>query len=146
MRTDALSPRKTLVHLFYKSLWDHADKSLIPSIFHEDFTFRGSLGPVLRGHAEFAGYVDFVTGALADYTSDILALVEEGDVVMGRLRFHGRHCGELFGFSPTGRHVAWHGAPTFTFEGGLVRDLWVLGDVHGLIGQLQENAAAAADA
>jgi hypothetical protein len=36
--------------MFYKLLWDHADKSLIPTIFHPDFTFRGSLGPTLVGY------------------------------------------------------------------------------------------------
>ena len=39
-----------------------------------------------------------------------------------------------------GKHVAWAGAPFFTFEGDRVRDLWVLGDVHGLIDQLRANA------
>jgi hypothetical protein len=27
--------------------------------------------------------------------------------------------------------------PIFTFEGGKVRDLYVLGDIHGLIGRLK---------
>ena len=43
----ALSPQKEVVRVFYKELWDRADKSLIPRIFHDDFTFRGSLGPAL---------------------------------------------------------------------------------------------------
>ncbi|MGL4439825.1 MAG: ester cyclase [Bosea sp. (in: a-proteobacteria)] len=131
-----LSPHKQVVHRFYKEMWDHADKSLIPSIFHERFTFRGSLGPVLVGHGEFAGYVDLVTDALGDYTSDILDLIEEADKVSGKLRFHGVHRAALFGYPATGRHVAWLGAPIFTFEGTKVRDLWVLGDIHGLIAQL----------
>lgn len=134
-----LSPQKELVRIFYKEMWDHADKSLIPRIFHEDFTFRGSLGPVLRGHREFAGYVDWVTGALGTYTSDILAMVEEGNRVFGRLRFHGFHRREMFGVPPSGRHVWWHGAPAFTFEDGLVRDLFVLGDIHGLIERLKQG-------
>ena len=92
---------------------------------------------MLVGHDEFAGYVDFVTGALEGYASDILTLVEEGDRVAGRLRFHGRHRREMFGIAPTGRHVWWFGAPVFTFEGDRVRDLWVLGDVHGLIRRLR---------
>jgi hypothetical protein len=50
-----LSPQKEMVRIFYKELWDHADKSLIPSLFHTDFTFRGSLGPTHVGHDEFAG-------------------------------------------------------------------------------------------
>lgn len=132
-----LSARKELVRMFYKDMWDHADKSLIPHIFHENFSFRGSLGPVLVGHDQFAGYVDFVTGALGSYTSDILDLVEEGPKVCGKVRFHGVHQKELFGFAPTGRHVWWHGTPIFTFDGPKVRDLWVLGDIHGLIARLK---------
>jgi predicted ester cyclase len=136
-----MSEQKRLVRLFYEELWDKGRKELIPEIFHEGFAFRGSLGPVLTGHAEFAGYVDRVRDALDRYTSDILVLVEEGPTVAGRLRFHGLHRGELFGFAPTGAHVSWHGAPFFTFEDGKVRELWVLGDVHGLIEQLRANAA-----
>lgn len=135
-----MSHQIAVVTRFYKEMWDHADKSLIPGIFHSDFTFRGSLGPVLVGHAQFAGYVDFVTGVLGSYTSDILALVEQDNRVAGRLRFQGYHRQELFGFAPTGKHVAWAGAPFVTFEGDRVRDLWVLGDVHGLIEQLKANA------
>lgn len=137
-----MSHQTEIVTLFYKGLWDNADKSLIPTIFHEGFTFRGSLGPVLVGHEAFAGYVDFVTGALENYTSDILELVEQDNRVAGRLRFHGLHRAELFGFAPTGKHVAWAGAPFFTFEGDKVRDLWVLGDIHGLVEQLRANQVA----
>jgi predicted ester cyclase len=136
LRNVKLSPQKEIVRIFYKELWDHADKSLIPQIFHADFTFRGSLGPVLVGHEQFGGYVDYITGALGDYTSDVLALVEDGNQVMGKLRFHGIHRKELFGVPPSGRHVWWHGTPLFTFDGSKVRDLWVLGDIHQLIQRL----------
>jgi hypothetical protein len=37
-----LSLQKKMVRVFYKLLRDHADKSLIPTILHPDFTFRGS--------------------------------------------------------------------------------------------------------
>ncbi len=134
------SHRKETVTKFYKDMWDHADVSLIPEIFYPDFTFRGSLGPQLLGYAQFADYVRWVTEALENYTSDILGLIEEGDAVSGRIRFHGIHRGPLFGQAPTGRHVWWYGAPVFTFEGGRVRDLWVLGDIHGLIGRIAEDA------
>jgi len=140
----ALSRQKEVVRVFYKEMWDHANTALVPQIFHPDFTFRGSLGPQLIGHQEFIGYVEFVTQAFGQYTSDILALVEEGPQVFGKLRFHGYHQGELFGVRPTGRHVWWYGTPIFTFDGDLVRDLWVLGDIHGLIQRLHgdpQNAA-----
>ena len=123
--------------MLYKELWDHANKSLIPSIFHGGFTFRGSLGPTLVGHEQFAGYVDQVTGALAQYTTDILVMVEEGNCVSGKMRFHGFHRKELFGIPPSGRHVWWIGMPIFTFEGPKVRDLYVLGDIYSLIARLK---------
>ena len=135
-----LSPQKETVRVFYKELWDRADKSLIPRIFHAGFSFRGSLGPTLVGHEQFAGYVDWVTGAFGSYTSDILALIEEGDRVSGKLRFHGIHRKELFGVAPSGRHVWWIGMPIFTFAGAKVRDLYVLGDIHGLIARLKGDA------
>src|SRR3984957_2372210 len=134
-----LSPQEEMVRVFYKEMWGHADKSLIPAIFHPNFTFRGSLGPTLTGHAQFAGYVDWVTGVLGNYTSDILALIEEGNGVSGKMRFHGIHRQELFGVPPSGRHVWWTGMPNFTFEGVKVRDLYVLGDIHGLIGRLKQG-------
>jgi predicted ester cyclase len=133
----AFSPQKETVRVFYKEMWDHADKTLIPAIFHPGFTFRGSLGPRLVGYDEFAGYVDWVTGALGQYTTDILMLIEEGNRVSGRMRFHGIHRKEMFGVPPSGRHVWWTGMPIFTFEGAKVRDLYVLGDIHGLIEQLK---------
>ena len=133
----ALSPQKETVRAFYEDLWDRADKSLIPKIFYADFTFRGSLGPTLVGHEQFAGYIDMVTGTFGRYTTDILAMIEEGNRVSGLMRFHGFHRKELFGVAPSGRHVWWHGMPIFTFDGAKVRDLFVLGDIHGLIERMK---------
>lgn len=137
----SLTPQKELVRQFYKDMWDHADISLIPKIFHPDFTFRGSLGPLLVGHTQFADYVRWVTGSLESYTSDILDLIEEGCRISGKLRFHGIHRKTLFGREATGRHVWWYGAPIFVFRDGKVQDLWVLGDIHGLIGRLDQSAS-----
>src|SRR5260221_14795489 len=137
-----LTPQKEVVRKFYKDMWDHADIALIPEIFHPEFTLRGLLGPMLVGHARFADYVRWVTDSLEHYTSDILDLVEEGDKVSGKLRFHGIHRKPMFGHEPTGRHVWWFGAPIFTFRNDKVRDLWVLGDIHGLIGQLDPSTAS----
>ncbi len=47
--------QKSVVRKFYDEMWNKADKKRIPEIFMEGFAFRGSLGPVLIGHEEFAG-------------------------------------------------------------------------------------------
>ena len=82
-----LSPQKEVVRKFYKDMWDHADITLIPEIFQPDFTFRGSLGPVLVGYDQFADYVRWVTDSLENYTSDILALDRTGRPGFGQVPF-----------------------------------------------------------
>ncbi|AOO84925.1 hypothetical protein BHK69_29780 (plasmid) [Bosea vaviloviae] len=77
--------------------------------------------------------------SLGNYTSDILVMIEEGHRVSAKLRFHGLHREAMFGHAATGRHVWWNGTPIFTFESRKVRDLWVLGDIQGLIGRITEN-------
>ncbi|MEI9923471.1 MAG: ester cyclase [Bradyrhizobium sp.] len=132
-----LSPQKEVVRKFYKDMWDNADTALIPTIFHHDFTFRGSLGPLLVGHAQFAEYVAWVTQSIGEYTTDILQMVEEDNKVFGQVRFHGIHRRTVFGIEPTNRHIEWKGAPLFTFDGSKVRDLWVLGDIYGLVSRMK---------
>ena len=135
------SPQKEAVRIFYKEMWDHADVSLVPQLFHPKFTFRGSLGPELVGYEQFLGYVDLVTGALDQYTSDILAIAEEGNMVFAKLRFHGIHNAELMGVPPTGQHVWWYGMPIFTFDGTRICDLWVLGDLFNLAARLRGESS-----
>lgn len=130
---------KEQVKKFYKVLWDAHDKDQIPSVLHEDFTFRGSLGQEKRGHAGFAEYVDMVHQALGDYRCVIEELVSESSKVFAKMRFTGIHKGEFLGYPPTQKRVSWRGCALFTFRGDKVADLWVLGDLKSLEQQLVEN-------
>lgn len=138
------SPQKRIVRRFYEEMWNCGDKSLIPDLFVEGFAFRGSLGPKLTGHAEFAGYVDQVLSGLSDYVCDIIEMTEEDDRVCVRLLFHGTHSGTFMGYAATGRRVKWAGSAHFAFDGEKIRDLWVLGDVYGLMEQLEATAGTGA--
>ena len=134
-----MEPRR-LVTRFYDEVWNRPDPSVISQLFHEDCVFRGSLGTERRGHQELADYVREVTGALGDYRCDIEALVVEGEQAFARMRFSGRHTGPFLGFAPTGAEIAWEGAALFDIEDGLIRSLWVLGDLAGLTAQLERQA------
>jgi predicted ester cyclase len=131
---------RTVVESFYADIWNRHDKSTISMLLCADFTFRGSLGQLRNGHSGFASYVDFVHQAIAEFRCDILDLVIEEPKAFARMRFSGTHRGELFGFQPTGKPIEWAGAALFTFSGNRVADLWVLGDVHGLLQLLGQNA------
>lgn len=135
---------KDLVASFYADIWNRGDLSAIPTLLREDFTFRGSLGAERRGHDGFAAYVATVRGALADYRCDVLDLIAEDQRAFARMRFSGRHVGELLGFAPSGRKVEWLGAALFTMgDDGRIGDLWVLGDVAALTAQLAAASATA---
>jgi SnoaL-like protein len=56
-----MTPREA-VHAFYDRIWNRRDKAAIAELLQPDFTFRGSLGPTMTGHAPFAAYVAMVTG------------------------------------------------------------------------------------
>lgn len=131
--------QKQQVTKFYEVLWDAHDRDAMPTVLHEDFTFRGSLGQEKRGHAGFAEYVDMVHAALDDYRCHIEALVEEGDRVFAKMKFTGIHVGEFLGYAPSGKRVSWQGCALFTFDGERIADVWVLGDLKGLETQLENN-------
>ena len=130
---------KNVVGRFYNEVWNRRDKSVIPALLQSDFTFRGSLGRSTIGHSDFADYVDFIHQALDLYQCDILDLLVERNQCFARMRFSGIHSGDFFGFKPTGKRVEWAGAALFTFRDGRVADLWVLGDVNGLLQLLERN-------
>lgn len=131
---------RSVVESFYADIWNRHDKSKIPVLLGEKFTFRGSLGQAKVGHEGFGSYVDFVHAALANYRCEILDLVVEGSKAFARMHFSGIHRGEFFGYQPTGKPVEWLGSALFSFNGEKVADLWVLGDVHGLLQLLERNA------
>lgn len=130
-----------LVRRFYAEIWNRGRLHAIADICHQDMTFRGSLGDVKRGAEGFADYVRFVRDALADYRCEIEEAVTEGNRVFARMRFTGVHQGEFLGYAPTGKRLQWAGAALFTIDDDRITDLWVLGDLHGLVGQLSRNAA-----
>lgn len=127
------------VRKFYGVLWEQHDKSEIPNVLHEAFTFRGSLGQERRGHQGFGEYLDMVHAALANYECIIEDLVCGPEKVFAKMRFTGIHQGEFMGHAPTRKRVSWAGCALFTFDGDKVADLWVLGDLKSLEEQLRAN-------
>jgi steroid delta-isomerase-like uncharacterized protein len=130
---------KEQVRRFYEVLWDAHDKEAMPSILHENFSFRGSLGQKKRGHKGFTEYVDMVHIALGDYKCIIEDLLEEGEKVFAKMSFTGIHRDEFMGYPPSHKRLTWKGCALFTFQGERISDVWVLGDLKSLEVQLKQN-------
>ena len=132
-----IDPREQ-VRRFYEVLWNNHNLEAMPTILHEDLSFRGSLGDKKRGHDGFATYTNNVHNALGDYRCTIEELVSEDERVFAKMKFSGIHRGQFMGYSPTGKRVTWAGAALFTFEDKRIRDIWVLGDLIRLKQQLEK--------
>lgn len=131
-----------LVEEFYGRIWNTGDLLAVSDLLAEDFSFRGSLGPEMRGHEPFREYVRSVRAALADYRCEILACVAEGNHAFAKMRFSGRQVAPFRGFHATGKPVHWLGAALFRFEERAIAELWVLGDLAGLDAVLKANESA----
>lgn len=126
---------KEIVRRWYE-MWNQWDESVFEEILEPNAKLRGSLGPEHHGHAGVSEYMRFVRAAFPDFQNRIVEMVEEGDKVFARLVYTGTHRGTLFGVSASGRAIEYSGAALFTFEGGRIAEVWVLGDVDGLKQQI----------
>ena len=132
-----------LIDRFYGDMWNRFDKTVFADILHPDIEFRGSLGQTKVGFDELADYVDYIEAFAPDFHNEVVTTITEGNRTFARLSYTGTHRGEVFGIAPTGRRFEYAGAAIFTFADGLIREVWVLGDIHGLIGQLSIRKPAA---
>jgi len=125
-----------LVERFYHQVWNRADEAEARKILRADFRFRASLGPELRGPGGFIAYLRSVHAALENFTCTIEELLATDDRVAARMSFRGTHRGTMFGIAATGREIRWSGAAFFKIEGGMIAELWVLGDIEAVRRQL----------
>jgi steroid delta-isomerase-like uncharacterized protein len=129
----------SVVDAFYSQIWNRGDLAASSTLLSRDFRFRGSLGSELRGYDAFRDYVRSVRGALADYNCEILDCVTEQNKAFAKMRFSGVHVAPFRGHQATGKPVHWLGAALFLLDGGLISELWVLGDLFGLDALLEAN-------
>jgi steroid delta-isomerase-like uncharacterized protein len=125
-----------LIETWYYRMWNRWDKSAFEEILTPDIAFRGSLGQVKRGYDGLSEYMDFIRTAFPDFTNRIEEVISEGEKAFARLTYTGTHEGELFGVAPTHKEVTYAGAAVFSFDGEKIREVWVLGDIYGLLRQL----------
>ncbi len=134
-----MTHEEQLVRKFYEVIWNNHNKSVIPTILHASFVFRGSLGIDKKGHDEFVEYLDMIHSALANYQCTIKEIVSEGSKVFAKMQFTGIHQGTLLGINSTNQQVSWDGAALFHFKEGKISSVWALGDLKALEQQLSHQ-------
>ena len=111
---------RDLVKKFISDIWNRGELDLIPQVCSPKIRFNGNSGLDKIGHDGFAMMVATIHGALSDYHCEIHSMVVEDNKAFCRLRFSGKHTGDLLGYPPTGRVVSWMGATEFTAMNGRI--------------------------
>ena len=127
------SVTRELVKKFVADIWNRGDIEMIEDVCSKNLRFNGSVGLDRVGHDGFAKMVTTIRESLSDYHCEIHSMVVEGNKAFCRMRFTGRHTGNLLGYPPTNRVVAWMGASEFTMKGSKIVKVWELGDVKSLV-------------
>ena len=127
---------RNLVKKFIADIWNRGEVDLIPEVCSPSLRFNGNTGFDRVGHDGLARMVATIRDALDDYHCEIHSMVVEHNKAFCRLRFTGKHTGNLLGYPPTGKVVGWMGATEFTCQNGKILKVWELGDIKTLEEQL----------
>ncbi len=128
-----LEKNKTLVRRFFE------DAPFHPEVCDEIFAAH------LPWHALYhTDHPDFISDPQAEKTAyahhvqqwggwseSIDEMIAEGDKVMVRWTFHGKHQGEYLGIPPTGKQVTFSGIYIFRIADGRIAEVWNLWDQLG---------------
>jgi predicted ester cyclase len=130
---------RDLVKTFIGKIWNHGEIDYIPIVCSPSLRFNGRDGLERVGHDGFSNMVYTVRQSVAEYHCAIHSMVVENNKCFCRLKFTGRHVGELLGYKPTNKILNWMGASEFTIcpKRNQILKVWELGDIHTLEEQLK---------
>ncbi len=111
------------------------DLGAIDRLVSPDFVDHGAPDGTPPGPEGYKGVFRLLRAAL-QARWEPLDEVAAGERVALRVRFTGRHVGELFGIPPTGRELAIETMHVYRVEDGVIREHWAVRDDLGLFRQL----------
>lgn len=123
----------------YFDAWDDGDVAAITACFADDFatTYAGPSGETVRvGPGDVPDWIAGWLDVIGDMRHDVHDLVAEGDRVLARITYTGRHRGEVFGVEPTGNRLEVREFLSFRIEDGKIAEMDWLSDDLALLRQL----------
>jgi predicted ester cyclase len=109
--------------------------------FTDDFVAHGA-GPKPTTLEGLQRLTKAWRGAFPDWHDEILDVVAEGDLVVGRLRASGTHLGRLLDIAPTGEHCQWGMIEIVRVRDGKIAEQWGYSDFSDVVTRLRKVAAS----
>ena len=119
----------------------HDDWASAAEFFTDDFVAHGAgrKPTTLEGMQRLT---QVWRGAFPDWRDEILDVVAENDLVVGRLRASGTHRGQLLDIAPTGEWCEWGMIEIVRVRDGKIAEQWGYSDFGDVIARLRKVASA----
>lgn len=127
---------KTIVRRFVDDYQTQNDRVAFDELLARDVIDHSRPDGIEPGADGVRQQFDGFRAAFADFRAVIHDQVAEGDKVVTRKTFHGRHTGEFNGIPPTGREVTIEVIDIVRVENGQIVEHWNVVDRLGLLSQL----------
>ena len=138
----SLEENKALFRRIPEEVWSRGDMAAADAVLSAEFVNHN---PAF-GHAPTRdGYKATVAAFRAAFPDLVMAVefaIAEEDLVAMRVCVRGTHQGQFGAFSPTGRSIEFTVTASCRVRDGRVVELWVNGDLLGLVGQLGGTVVA----
>ena len=119
----------------------HDDWAASVCYFTDDFVAHGA-GPKPTTLEGLQRLTRMWRVAFPDWRDEILDVVAENDLVVGRLRASGTHDGPLLDIPPTGQRCEWGMIEIVRVRDGKIAEQWGYSDFGDVIARLRRLAAA----
>ncbi len=133
--TPAVAANTALAHRYYDELLAQADPASFDALLAPDFVIHLE-AQELDGPAAFRDFVVGLRIGFPDLAYTVDLIFGEGDEVATLATARGTQTGVFNGIPPTGRAVAVHDLILFRMAGDRIAEVWVNGDIFGLVQQL----------
>src|SRR5262245_49405060 len=113
----SIPENKTIARRYFEEIWNGRDP-LAPDALVAPQVIGHVANATLQGSEVLKQRVEDLYNLYTEPHFTLEDQVAEGDKVLTRWTFHGRHTGKFMGAAPTGRQVTMTGMSLFRFSGG----------------------------
>ncbi len=126
---------KTIARRYFEDIWNKGNLAAVDELVAANVVGHVP-GTTLHGLETLKQRVSALYAIYAEPHFTVEDQMAEGDKVLTRWTFRGKHTGETMGAAPTGKQVTVTGMNLFRLVGGKIEEAWLNADDLGELQQL----------
>jgi predicted ester cyclase len=126
---------KSIIHRFTKEFWNEGDATVIDRVFAADFNDHSAPPGLAPGREGLKQMILSFRAAFTNANTVVDDILVDGDKVVWRWTFQGKHTGELMGIPATNKPIMFTGITIDRFVNDWIVERWNQADFIGLMQQ-----------